>query len=66
MPFLAELVSDKKEGWELVKSSTMGKMNEDNNGSGAALDEETIQDEPPRRDCRFPSRSSFLNKERVE
>ena len=64
--FLATLVSDKKEGWELVKSSAMGKMNEDNNGSGAELDEETIQEEPPKRDCRFPSLNSFLNKERVE
>jgi hypothetical protein len=44
----------------------MGKMNEDNNGSGAELDEETIQEEPPKRDCRFPSLNSFLNKERVE
>lgn len=64
--FLAKLVSDKKEGWELVKSSVMGKMNEDNNGSGAALDELTIKEEPPKRDCRFPSLNSFLNKERVE
>ena len=49
-----------------MKSSAMGKMNEDNNGSGAELDEETIQEEPPKRDCRFPSLNSFLNKERVE
>lgn len=41
-------------------------MKDDNNGSGATLDEETIQEEPPKRDCKFPSRSSFLNKDSVE
>ena len=49
-----------------IYSSAIGKINDDNNGSGAALDEETTQVDDPNRDCRFPSRSSFLNKERVE
>lgn len=49
------------------RSSTLGELNinDDNNGSGSVLEEETKQD-PPRRDCRFPSRSSFLNREKVE
>lgn len=49
-----------------MKSSAIGKINDDNNGSGAALDEESIQEDPPKRDCKLPSRSSFLNKDRVE
>lgn len=63
--FLVNLVSVETGGWTLTKSSAMGKMNDDNNGSAATFDEDTIQDEPPKRDCKFPSRSSFLNKDSV-
>lgn len=42
-------------------------MKEDNNGSGSVLtDDGTENDEPPKRECRFPSRNSFFNIERVE
>lgn len=50
----------------LLKSSVIGKINDDNKGSGAALVEETMQDEPPKRDCKAPSRSSLLKRESVE
>lgn len=64
--FLAELVSVEVGGWALTKSSAIGKIKDDNNGSAATLEEETIQEEPPKSDCKFPSRSSFLNKDSVE
>lgn len=62
--FLTETVSDAECG--IILSSAIGNINDDNNGSGAALVEVTIQEDPPKRDCRFPSRSSLLNKESVE
>lgn len=66
MLFLVE--GDSAEEWDgaLPKSSAIGKINEDNNGSGATLVEETTYEDPPKRDCRFPSRSSLLNKVSVE
>lgn len=55
-------------GCTLRGSSTLGELNinDDNNGSASVLGEETKHEEPPRRDCRFPSRNSFLSKENVE
>lgn len=64
--FLTEAVSAEECSCKLPKSSAIGKINDDNNGSGAALVEEAIREDPPKRDCKFPSLSSFLNKERVE
>ncbi|RDY11226.1 hypothetical protein CR513_04141, partial [Mucuna pruriens] len=47
-------------------SATTGlNINEDNRGSGSEL-EEAEYEEPPRRDCKAPSRNSFLNIENVE
>lgn len=63
---LTETVSDAECGFILSKSSAIGNINDDNNGSGAAFVEVAIQEDPPKRDCRFPSRSSLLNKESVE
>ena len=62
--FLDDLVSVCKWGWELACSFAKGNINDDN--SGSALDEDTIHEDPPKRDCKFPSRSSFLNKDSVE
>lgn len=46
-------------------SSTCGlNMNEESHGSGSVLDEDTKheegEEEPPRKDCKFPSFNSFL------
>lgn len=41
-------------------------MKEDNKGSGSGLDEETGKEDPPKRDCLFPSRNSFLNMLNIE
>jgi len=49
----------------VVCSLAKGSINDDNRGS-AALDEDTIHEDPPKRDCKFPSRSSFLNNDSVE
>ncbi|KAF7817956.1 PHD and RING finger domain-containing protein 1 [Senna tora] len=51
--------------WELTSSSAIGNINDDNKGSGAALDKEARHEDPPKRDCKFPSCSSFLNKDSV-
>lgn len=41
-------------------------INEDNNGSASVLAEDTKHEDPWRRECKFPSRNSFLKKESVE
>lgn len=64
--FLDDLISVCVWDWELIDSLLKGDMNDDSSGSGAALDEDTIHGDPPKRDCKFPSLSSFLNKESVE
>jgi hypothetical protein len=35
----------------------------DNNGSGAKLEEETTEDDPLSNDCKYPSSNSFFRKE---
>lgn len=45
-------------------SFTKGDINDDN--SGSAVDDDTIHEDPSKRVCRVPSRSSFLNKDSVE
>lgn len=61
--FLIDTNSDEECVGRLPKSSTIGKINEDNNGSGATLFEEATREDPPKSDCSFPSRSSLFNKE---
>nr|AFK43424.1 unknown [Lotus japonicus] len=46
-------------------ASTGLKINDDKSGSGSEL-EEAMYEDPPRRDCRAPSRNSFLNIDNVE
>ena len=36
-------------------------INDDRRGSVSGLDDESMKEDPPKRDCRFPSRSSFLS-----
>lgn len=49
-------------------SALLGELNinDDNNGSGSALQGATKHEDPPRRDCKVPSLNSLLNKENVE
>ena len=64
-----EAASTIERGCTLTGSSTFGELNinDDSNGSGSVLlEEERRYEDPPRRDCKFPSRSSFLNMENVE
>lgn len=63
---LTGFVSAEVRDWGLPNSSAIGKINDDIKGSGAALLEETIHEDPPKRDWRFPSLSSLLNKDSVE
>lgn len=41
-------------------------MKGESNGSGSVLEEDTKHDDPLIRDCKLPSRSSFLNIENAE
>jgi len=41
-------------------------MKGESNGSGSVLEDETKHEDPPRRDCKLPSRSSFLSIENAE
>ena len=41
-------------------------MKGESNGSGSVFKDETKHEDPPRRDCKLPSRSSFLNIENAE
>lgn len=57
--------STKGRGCSLTCSSGALYIKEDNKGSGSVFEENGNED-PPRRACRLPSRSSFLNIENVE
>jgi len=41
-------------------------MKGESNGSGSVLKDETKHEDPPRRDCKLPSRSSFLSIENAK
>lgn len=68
--FATAPISSEEWGWTAIGSSlTTGDVlhiNEDNNESASVLVDETKFEEPPRSDCRFPSRNSLLNIESVE
>jgi hypothetical protein len=41
-------------------------MKGESNGSGSVLEDETKHEDPPRRDCKLPSRNSFLSIENAK
>jgi hypothetical protein len=67
LPF-TELPSTEERGFAFSGSSKLGGLNMkgESNGSGSVLEDETKHEDPPRRDCKLPSRSSFLSIENAE
>lgn len=67
LPF-TEPASAEETGCMFRGSSREGglSINDESNGSGSMLEEETKHEDPPRSDCKLPSRSSFLNSENAE